>query len=74
MKQYNKVIGEVFEDDEVQGRYIREERLSNVICMTMEELEEIWKAAEQYCSNLEFGHYAIPFQEYLKSKGINTNQ
>jgi hypothetical protein len=76
MKQYGKVIGEVFcDDDEVQGGYIRTEPHSNVIVVTLQELQELWNSGVHHGEEVQKKDvwdkiHSPDFKTYLQSKGI----
>lgn len=47
-----------------------------VICMTIEELQDLWNAAKDRACALQMGHPGDTkiFEAYLESKGINTDK
>lgn len=68
MKQNYKVVGEVFEEDEVQGRYIKEELHKNAIVLTIEELRECFKFGMSSFEDTQTLNKS--FDDFLQSKGI----
>jgi hypothetical protein len=78
MKRYEKVVGYFWGEDEIMGVYTDKEEHMNVIVLTVEELREVWEAAEKRILSGpvnrnykgEFLSNNPDFHEFCESKGI----
>lgn len=88
MKQYNNVYVpdrngnfklREFEEDYHEWRDVHSEEAlsakSNVICMTIEELTEMWQVAENWADRHKTSGVELPnFRDFLTSKGITLDK
>jgi hypothetical protein len=67
MKQYEKIYAEIMDGDGEQATYIRTEIHKKAIVITIEELREVWDAAQEHMLP---PHGSPGFTKLLQSKGI----